>query len=445
MSTEATNEDEANTAAAVTEEETENKPDENAATDAAATADADEEEDAEAEAADTNDDDDDADADDTNDFEELVKALKADFPEATNAECQRFARSCFNNNNAKKKKKTMGDDDDTIQKEAEKLLEGYLDFRSCYGLDYSSTNDGDDNDKNNGSGKKSSSTATTDADDWIWAAEKALGVLESTKKAKEMEEQMKKAAAANKNGEDSKKDGNLPDIHQVLEEAEKAEADAAAAASASEDDDAGKETDNGTKNDSSDKEAAAKEGDENNDETSNADTKAKSDGPTVQDMPQLVFMHKNEDGSVLTDKSGSTILHCIPAQVNKRKIDLDTHANSFAFYLDRKFDRNSDERMTVVIDTRPGEGWPNPLAFTMISFVRRVAALLQALYPERCERLVVYPLPSIAIHVWRAVKIFMQKDIADKVILGAGSAGMKSPLPKASLLEHFDESTLDKL
>ena len=112
---------------------------------------------------------------------DVVKALKLEFPEATEAECERFTRACLGGGKEK--------DDDDVKQEAEHMLENYLDWRSCYGLDY--------NRKENAE-ERSQEEGEDDAADWRYAIEKAIEVNAQMQKAKELEQKLadndKKAA-----------------------------------------------------------------------------------------------------------------------------------------------------------------------------------------------------------------------------------------------------------
>jgi hypothetical protein len=321
----------------------------------------------------------------------VEESLKKDFPEATEAECKRFVRACQHD-----KKGT-----DAVKEEAKKLLENYLDWRSCHGLDC----------------RKADATPeepTDDAGDWQYAVKKALEVEESMKRAKELE---KKPAEAAKMTKQEKVEANY-DIDMDDEKP-------------SENEDGKEESKSG-----GDEDEATKK----NDATAKKDNE---DGDVAKGLSQFIFLHKSKDGTPIKDKSGHSILHVLPAMINRKVATAETYGLAVSFYLDSKLDRSSDEKMTIFLDVRAGEGWPNPVAFRMINFVRKVMNMLQAHYPERCESLVLFPVPRAAMGVWGAIKRVFGYGSMGKVVLVSGPALRDSPLPKERLEEYIDGEVLD--
>jgi hypothetical protein len=323
----------------------------------------------------------------------VEEVLKKDFPEATEAECKRFVRACQDDKK----------DADAVKEEAEKLLEHYLDWRSCHGLDCRKTD-------------ATPEEPTDDAGDWQYAVKKALEVEESMKRAKELE---KKPAEAAKMTKEEKVEANYDiDINDEKP---------------SENEDGKEERKSG-----GDEDEATKEKD-----ASATAKKDNEDGDVTKGLSQFIFLHKSKDGTPIKDKSGHSILHVMPAMINRKVATAETYGLAVSFYLDSKLDRSSDEKMTVFLDVRAGEGWPNPVAFRMINFVRKVMNMLQAHYPERCECLVLFPVPRAAMGVWGAIKRVFGYGIMGKVVLVPGPALRDSPLPKERLEEYIDGEVLD--
>ncbi len=323
-------------------------------------------------------------------MDEIEIALKADFPEATEAEVKRFVRSCQD------EKK----DADNVKAEAEKALEDYLDWRSCFGLDY--TKD------------ETSATSKSDADDWRLAVEKSLQANASMRRAKELED--KRAQDEVKRAETE----SVPVNYDI-------------------------EFSDSQKSDAVDKEIVEATSGKDEAKDANYDEPAKEilEDENKKDLSQIIFQHVGKDGNPITDKHGSKILYVLPALINRRVAQADFYALALSFYLDRKFDRSSEEKMTVVIDVRAGEGWPNPMAVMMVKFAHTVMRQLQPRYPERLKSLVVFPLPWAAMGVWVAIKRVFQLDILDKITLVSGPADAGSPLPKEKLEGLIDPEVLD--
>ena len=104
--------------------------------------------------------------------------------------------------------------------------------------------------------------------------------------------------------------------------------------------------------------------------------------------------------------------------------------NAIAALFDEKLNRASEEKITVVVDVRGGEGWANPSAPSLLSLVRGASTLLSDNFPERLQRLIIVPLPWIAVAVWSLAKAFLDPVTADKVVVINGAADRLAPLPE---------------
>ena len=315
---------------------------------------------------------------------DIEQSLKKDFPEATEAECKRFVSACQD------EKK----DFDDVKEECHGLLENYLDWRSCFGLDYSETD-----------GK-----TPDDATDWLLALEKALEAEESTRRAQDLEQKLSEEA-------------NKPE-EKILVDYDIALSDSMKEAT----------------------ERERKEGEQSEEEETDeqpAPKEVKPEGDVTKDILQIIFLHKSEDDEPIKDKNGNVILHVLPARINRKATTAETYGLALAFYLDRKFDRASNEKVTVLLDARGGEGWPNPSFVMMASFVRKVTQIVQSKNPERFETFLVAPVPWYAMGVWNATKRFLSNDIRNSFILFPGPSGKNATLPKVALEEHIDTNVLN--
>ena len=100
------------------------------------------------------------------------------------------------------------------------------------------------------------------------------------------------------------------------------------------------------------------------------DQEKKSYHDDVQ-LPQLAHMVTEvRSETYLRDKKGNRILLLLPAQVNIDEVNEETYALAIGFYLDRKLDRNSTEKIVVAIDLRAGKKNQNDtLILSLICFV----------------------------------------------------------------------------
>ena len=137
-------------------------------------------------------------------------------------------------------------------------------------------------------------------------------------------------------------------------------------------------------------------------------------------------------------RSGHRVAVLMAAMYDPDLADVDTYANAIAAKLDASLDRDVSERVTIIADTRGGDGWANPPATSVVPFMRAVSATLSANFPERLHCLVVMPVPWIASTLWTVVKQFLDPETARKVVLLDGAADRAAPLPD-SLGEYLDQ------
>ena len=153
---------------------------------------------------------------------------------------------------------------------------------------------------------------------------------------------------------------------------------------------------------------------------------------TAVELPCVVFLDDGGNGTALRSLEGTRICHHLPARIDTNLASGQVYAQALAIYLDRRLSRESEEKFDVFVDTRPGEGWGNISAYSLVPFIRHASKLLNDLHPERLHRAVVYPVPSVCAFIWnRLIKPWMDPVTADKIVLIGGSARMCSKLPKS--------------
>jgi len=153
-------------------------------------------------------------------------------------------------------------------------------------------------------------------------------------------------------------------------------------------------------------------------------------------LPRLGRMYQI-DADYARDKSGARILHFIPGQLDPKLADHITYALACALYVDRKLKRESHETLTVMIDVRGGFGWPNIMPHRQLPFIQTVTKLLLALFPERCNRCLLYPMPSSALWIWNLVKVWIDPVTSSRMCLLSGPATIRSTPPFSQMEEHL--------
>lgn len=119
-----------------------------------------------------------------------------------------------------------------------------------------------------------------------------------------------------------------------------------------------------------------------------------------------------------------------------------TYSLAAALNIDRRMSRLTTGKISLFCDVRGGRGYANPTPWSLLPFVQSTASLLGSHYPERLERLVLYPMPTTAIWVWNAAKKCLDPNTASKVVVIGSGEGSDS---KKLLLQFIDEDHLAKL
>ena len=177
------------------------------------------------------------------------------------------------------------------------------------------------------------------------------------------------------------------------------------------------------------------------------------DSTNTYKLPCTLFMYEHEsstsatntsiDSTVTTNTTRMKYIQHLPARIDLIA-DNSTYALALALYIDHILDRNSTEKATLVIDVRPGYGWSNIKAIQLLPFIQMVSKLLCDLFPSRLEKCIVYPVPKVALFLWKAVQPFVGTETVDKICLISGPAGKKDKVPK-QVSKYLDEELIAKL
>ncbi len=124
----------------------------------------------------------------------------------------------------------------------------------------------------------------------------------------------------------------------------------------------------------------------------------------------------------------SVILYAAMYDVEKGNVE--KYTNAIAFKLDTNIDRNDTEKITLLIDTRGGEGWPNPSAMSVLPFLKAVSQTLSANFPERLHAAIVFPVPRLASAIWGFAKPFLDPHTAEVVNILHGPADRNAQVPE---------------
>lgn len=162
-------------------------------------------------------------------------------------------------------------------------------------------------------------------------------------------------------------------------------------------------------------------------------------------LPQIVFVYTDEHGHTKNSLNGNVILHVMPPRLDKRKTPCEVYSLALGLYLDRKQNREALGLFSVMLDVRGGKGWANPPAYNMMPFIKSAATLLHEFYPERLDKLMVYPLPRAALWIWHMVKPFLDASVVSSAHLIGGKDSCTAPPPNDRLSEFVAPELLDEL
>eukprot|EP00578_Thalassiosira_sp_NH16_P003905 CAMPEP_0181131170 /NCGR_PEP_ID=MMETSP1071-20121207/30280_1 /TAXON_ID=35127 /ORGANISM="Thalassiosira sp., Strain NH16" /LENGTH=628 /DNA_ID=CAMNT_0023217341 /DNA_START=31 /DNA_END=1917 /DNA_ORIENTATION=- len=143
-------------------------------------------------------------------------------------------------------------------------------------------------------------------------------------------------------------------------------------------------------------------------------------------------------------KDGTRIFHILSARLDLSIATAYTYSLATALYLDRCFSRSTTERVSLICDVRGGRGWANPTPWSMLPFIQSTALLLGSHYPERLERLVLFPMPKSAIWVWSAAQKCLDTNTSSKVVIVSSGEGNGLPTKLTDFVCEESLNTLQK-
>jgi len=161
-------------------------------------------------------------------------------------------------------------------------------------------------------------------------------------------------------------------------------------------------------------------------------------------LPRFINSGLEEGDTRFVDKKGNRMVYIMAATLDSTLADADTYSLIFAIYMKRTASRNSMEKLCVALDVRAGEGWANPNVLNSGSMLKATCNLINNLFPETLDRVIVYPVPTFGTYIWSVLKIFLDPVTAEKVKLEAGGSSRTDPTPE-SMSQYFDADTLERM
>jgi len=126
------------------------------------------------------------------------------------------------------------------------------------------------------------------------------------------------------------------------------------------------------------------------------------------------------------------------------EIDPEKYMLACGHALDTMLSADDDRKVTILIDARPGEDWPNVSAHKMMPFFRLATSALPENYPERVQRIVIYPVPWAVGQLWQMVRRLLDPVTRAKVEVYSGSGAHGAPCPpELSEIVSLDQLPMD--
>lgn len=142
-------------------------------------------------------------------------------------------------------------------------------------------------------------------------------------------------------------------------------------------------------------------------------------------------------------KDGSRVIFVQGARTDFKKHSPEVYVKAICGTIDETVLREKNGGMlTMVIDTRGGDGWPNPTPWDSLPFFRGIACHLPSNYPCTLQRIIIYPLPSAVSTLVSLILKLVDPVVRSKICLiyeekkGGFIEGLREHLMKESLPEH---------
>eukprot|EP00549_Striatella_unipunctata_P001856 CAMPEP_0118682814 /NCGR_PEP_ID=MMETSP0800-20121206/5686_1 /TAXON_ID=210618 ORGANISM="Striatella unipunctata, Strain CCMP2910" /NCGR_SAMPLE_ID=MMETSP0800 /ASSEMBLY_ACC=CAM_ASM_000638 /LENGTH=293 /DNA_ID=CAMNT_0006579229 /DNA_START=233 /DNA_END=1114 /DNA_ORIENTATION=+ len=147
-----------------------------------------------------------------------------------------------------------------------------------------------------------------------------------------------------------------------------------------------------------------------------------------------------------TTKNNSRIVHVLPAQLDFKRAPPEIYVLALGIYMDMQLCRSNLEQVTLLVDVRGGEGWPNPTPQQVLPFFKALTQVFGAHFPERLQKCVIYPMPKVMMWMWHFLfKHCLDPITASKIVMVHGPALTDTPLTaffKNGLQKHVDIDTM---
>lgn len=141
-------------------------------------------------------------------------------------------------------------------------------------------------------------------------------------------------------------------------------------------------------------------------------------------------------------RDGTRVLFLQAARIDMGEAPLECYMFALCFMMDKILREGDQEPLTVLVDTRPGPGWPNHPARLLLPLILQAGKILPNQYPESLRRLIVYPVPTFAIAFVRMLKGLLDPTTLEKLVLLPGADRVGAPCPAVELTKYVCKASL---
>lgn len=137
--------------------------------------------------------------------------------------------------------------------------------------------------------------------------------------------------------------------------------------------------------------------------------------------PIIVTASDNDEDSdgISRCRADCPILCVLPGRMDFATIPCELYTKAMSYYCLQLY---KGEPLTVLVDVRAGQGWPNMSIKRMLSWLRPCCSTIYSFFPGGLHRVIAYPIPNWATRLWRLVRPLLPMDVQSSMKLVSGSS-----------------------
>eukprot|EP00928_Gymnodinium_smaydae_P072655 TRINITY_DN55984_c0_g1_i1.p1 TRINITY_DN55984_c0_g1~~TRINITY_DN55984_c0_g1_i1.p1 ORF type:complete len:329 (+),score=35.06 TRINITY_DN55984_c0_g1_i1:43-1029(+) len=130
-------------------------------------------------------------------------------------------------------------------------------------------------------------------------------------------------------------------------------------------------------------------------------------------------------------KDGTPVIFIEMGRFAPDVVSDEVYALALAHLMDVAYSREQEGHFTVVVDTRAGEGWPNPKPAQLMGFLKHLL-VVSRMCPDRMKRIIIYPVPWFAGMFVSMCKRMVDASTRDKLYIISGDQSEACPAEELS-------------